>query len=51
MADRQGLDGLRAAGADVGDGVITERAAAAKASDLATVIYTLGTTGRPRAAS
>ena len=42
------LDGLRAAGADVGDEVITERAAAAKASDLATVIYTSGTTGRPK---
>ncbi len=43
-----GLDSLRAAGADVGDEVITERAAAAKASDLATVIYTSGTTGRPK---
>ena len=44
----EGLDSLRAAGADVGDEVITERAAAAKASDLATVIYTSGTTGRPK---
>ena len=43
-----GLDSLRAAGADVSDEVITERAAAAKASDLATVIYTSGTTGRPK---
>src|SRR5271166_2149145 len=43
----EGLDSLRAAGADVGDEVITERAAA-KASDLATVIYTSGTTGRPK---
>jgi long-chain acyl-CoA synthetase len=42
------LDALRAAGADIGDEVITERAAAAKASDLATVIYTSGTTGRPK---
>ena len=42
------LDSLRAAGADVSDQVITERAAAAKASDLATVIYTSGTTGRPK---
>ena len=42
------LDSLRAAGADVGDDVITERAATAKASDLATVIYTSGTTGRPK---
>ena len=45
---RHRLDSLRAAGADVGDEVITERAAAAKASDLATVIYTSGTTGRPK---
>ena len=44
----RGLDALRAAGADVGDEVITERAAAARASDLATVIYTSGTTGRPK---
>jgi long-chain acyl-CoA synthetase len=43
-----GLDALRAAGADVGDEVITERSAAAKAADLATVIYTSGTTGRPK---
>jgi long-chain acyl-CoA synthetase len=43
-----GLDALRAAGADVGDEIITERAAVAKASDLATVIYTSGTTGRPK---
>jgi long-chain acyl-CoA synthetase len=42
------LDSLRAAGADVGDEVVTERAAAAGASDLATVIYTSGTTGRPK---
>ncbi|HEV2535910.1 MAG TPA: long-chain fatty acid--CoA ligase [Streptosporangiaceae bacterium] len=42
------LDGLRAQGADTGDEVITERSAAAKASDLATVIYTSGTTGRPK---
>ena len=42
------LDSLRAAGAGVSDEVITERAAAAKASDLATVIYTSGTTGRPK---
>jgi long-chain acyl-CoA synthetase len=43
-----GLDALRAAGADVGDEVITGRSAAAKAADLATVIYTSGTTGRPK---
>ena len=43
----EGLDSLRAAGADIGDEVVTERAAAAGAADLATVIYTSGTTGRP----
>ena len=42
------LDSLRAAGADVGDEVVTERAAAAGVADLATVIYTSGTTGRPK---
>jgi len=43
-----GLDALRTTGAEVGDEIITERSAAAKASDLATVIYTSGTTGRPK---
>jgi len=42
------LAALRTTGAEVGDEVITERSAAAKASDLATVIYTSGTTGRPK---
>jgi long-chain acyl-CoA synthetase len=42
------LDSLRAAGADVGDELVTERAASAGAADLATVIYTSGTTGRPK---
>jgi long-chain acyl-CoA synthetase len=44
----EAMDSLRAAGADVSDDVITERAAAAQASDLATIIYTSGTTGRPK---
>jgi long-chain acyl-CoA synthetase len=47
-ASGSALDVLRAQGADTGDEVITERSAAAKASDLATVIYTSGTTGRPK---
>ena len=40
------LDSLRAAGAEVGDEVVAERAATAGAADLATVIYTSGTTDR-----
>ena len=39
---------LTGGGTSVGDEVITERARAAKASDVATVIYTTGTTGRPK---
>ncbi len=46
--DGVSLDSLTAGGAGVGDEIITERAAAAKASDLATIIYTSGTTGRPK---
>jgi long-chain acyl-CoA synthetase len=42
------LGSLAAAGAAVGDEVVSERAAAVRASDLATVIYTSGTTGRPK---
>jgi long-chain acyl-CoA synthetase len=42
------LSNLVEAGATVGDDVITERAGAAKASDLATIVYTSGTTGRPK---
>jgi long-chain acyl-CoA synthetase len=42
------LESLTEAGAAVEDEVVTARAAAAKASDLATVIFTSGTTGRPK---
>ena len=42
------LEALRAAGADVADETITERAHNARASDPATIIYTSGTTGRPK---
>jgi long-chain acyl-CoA synthetase len=42
------LDALRAAGSDVTDETVTERAHAAEASDPATIIYTSGTTGRPK---
>ena len=46
--DAASLDSLTVAGAAVGDQVIAARAAAAQASDVATVIYTPGTTGRPK---
>jgi long-chain acyl-CoA synthetase len=42
------LADLIEAGAAVGDDVMAERAATAQASDLATVIYTSGTMGRPK---
>ncbi len=43
-----GLDELRAAGADVSDETVDERSAVAKADDPATIVYTSGTTGRPK---
>jgi long-chain acyl-CoA synthetase len=46
--DGTGLDALRAAGADLEDGVIEERRGLAGLDDLATIIYTSGTTGRPK---
>ena len=46
--DGTGLDALRAAGADLEDGVIEERRGLAALDDLATIIYTSGTTGRPK---
>ncbi|MFJ8075869.1 AMP-dependent synthetase/ligase [Streptomyces sp. NPDC096176] len=39
---------LTAAGADVTDAVVDERSAVAKADDPATIVYTSGTTGRPK---
>ncbi|NGO77854.1 long-chain fatty acid--CoA ligase [Streptomyces sp. YC504] len=43
-----GLDELRASGASVSDETVDERAAVAKADDPATIVYTSGTTGRPK---
>ncbi|WP_199548450.1 long-chain fatty acid--CoA ligase [Streptomyces sp. N35] len=43
-----GLDELRASGASVSDGTVDERSAVAKADDPATIVYTSGTTGRPK---
>jgi long-chain acyl-CoA synthetase len=42
------LSSLTEAGAGIEDAAISARTAAAKASDLATIVYTSGTTGRPK---
>ncbi|MEV1055195.1 AMP-dependent synthetase/ligase [Streptomyces sp. NPDC049887] len=39
---------LTEAGAEVPDGTVDERSASAKADDPATIVYTSGTTGRPK---
>jgi long-chain acyl-CoA synthetase len=46
--DAGGLDTLLAAGADVDDEAVEERSAGGKADDPATIVYTSGTTGRPK---
>ncbi|MFF2653375.1 AMP-dependent synthetase/ligase [Streptomyces sp. NPDC058045] len=43
-----GLDTLRAAGSALDDSVVEERSSVAKADDPATIVYTSGTTGRPK---
>jgi len=43
-----GLDELKASGADVDDSVIDKRSQAATGDDLATLVYTSGTTGMPK---
>lgn len=48
VADGDGLDGLVAAGADVHDGALEERIGGIKHADPATLVYTSGTTGRPK---
>src|SRR5512133_209715 len=50
-ADRHGLlslDQMVSQGAEFDDGARAERAAAVKATDVATVMYTSGTTGKPK---
>ncbi|MQA16380.1 MAG: AMP-binding protein [Pseudonocardiaceae bacterium] len=42
------VDELTALGAQVGDEAVRERAASVMADDLATLVYTSGTTGRPK---
>ncbi len=46
--DGDGLDRLIAAGESVGDDEVMKRAAAVGQDDLATLVYTSGTTGRPK---
>ncbi|AXG77414.1 AMP-dependent synthetase/ligase [Streptomyces paludis] len=46
--DRGGVDRLVEAGAEVSDETADARATSAKADDPATIVYTSGTTGRPK---
>src|SRR5262249_60467639 len=45
---RPGLSDLAASGAEVSDEAVAERTRTAKATDTATLVYTSGTTGRPK---
>ena len=45
---RPGLSDLAASGAEVSDEAVAERTRTAKAADTATLVYTSGTTGRPK---
>ncbi|MFD6437384.1 AMP-dependent synthetase/ligase [Streptomyces venezuelae] len=46
--DAGGIEELHGAGAEVPDATVDERSGAAKADDPATIVYTSGTTGRPK---
>ncbi|MDX2382050.1 MAG: AMP-dependent synthetase/ligase [Acidimicrobiia bacterium] len=48
VAKEGGLDDLIAAGTDIGQGPVDERIAALDHADAATLVYTSGTTGRPK---
>lgn len=48
QVDKGGVEALVASGTDVPDATVDERAASAKADDTATIVYTSGTTGRPK---
>ncbi|WP_455361693.1 AMP-dependent synthetase/ligase [Streptomyces sp. SYSU K21746] len=46
--DQGAVEELRAAGAEVTDATVDERTSVAKADDIATIVYTSGTTGKPK---
>ncbi|MGP4025257.1 AMP-dependent synthetase/ligase [Actinomadura sp. 3N407] len=46
--DAGGVDQVRKLGADTGDDVVEERRRSRAAADIATLVYTSGTTGRPK---
>ncbi|MBO1333358.1 long-chain fatty acid--CoA ligase [Streptomyces sp. VRA16 Mangrove soil] len=46
--DAGGVEELNRAGTGIDDAVVDERSAVAKADDPATIVYTSGTTGRPK---
>ncbi|MTE14104.1 AMP-dependent synthetase/ligase [Nocardia aurantiaca] len=46
--DAGAVDALADAGADIADTTVTERRSAATAESIATIVYTSGTTGRPK---
>ncbi|TYK47971.1 AMP-dependent synthetase/ligase [Actinomadura decatromicini] len=46
--DAGGVDEVVALGAEVGDGVVEDRCRSRAAADVATLVYTSGTTGRPK---
>jgi long-chain acyl-CoA synthetase len=46
--DTGAVDALTAAGTDISDAVVDERSASASADTPATIVYTSGTTGRPK---
>ncbi|MFF7157029.1 AMP-binding protein [Streptomyces sp. NPDC008139] len=46
--DTGAVDALNAAGTDISDAVVDERSASAGADSPATIVYTSGTTGRPK---